>query len=233
MSEADGMKKYWDRAASGSKVNWHIAHIDDEEEFLASGWAKIAKIFPDGLDVIPKGAYVLDIGCGKGRISRALALERPDIRVFGIDVSEKMISLAHAQSRDIGNLTYVIGDGTSLSVFPPDMFDFAFSYIVFQHLPRHVTQRYVEDVGRVLRPGGRFTFQVQSVPQPQEVDPRWNNYRKIRYYTPNQAELLVTDPVKLTGTRGDGHDFFVEARKDAPPAVPSEGAARAGDLKRV
>jgi SAM-dependent methyltransferase len=42
-------------------------------------------------------------------------------------------------------------------------FDFAFSCIVFQHIPsREIIENYVREVHRVLRPGGLFKFQVQG-----------------------------------------------------------------------
>ena len=41
--------------------------------------------------------------------------------------------------------------------------DFAFSSIVFQHIPsRDVIENYVREVQRLLRPGGLFKFQVQG-----------------------------------------------------------------------
>ena len=46
----------------------------------------------------------------------------------------------------------------------PDLvFDFAFSTIVFQHIPsRDVIENYVREVQRLLRPGALFKFQVQG-----------------------------------------------------------------------
>ena len=44
--------------------------------------------------------------------------------------------------------------------------DFAFSYIVFQHIPsREVIDNFVRDVFALLRPGGLFKFQVQGHPE--------------------------------------------------------------------
>jgi SAM-dependent methyltransferase len=46
----------------------------------------------------------------------------------------------------------------------PDLpFDFAFSFIVFQHIPSHqIVENYVREVHRLLRPGGLFKFQVMG-----------------------------------------------------------------------
>jgi SAM-dependent methyltransferase len=53
--------------------------------------------------------------------------------------------------------------GSDLSVLGDIQIDFAFSYIVFQHIPsREVIQNYVREVHRLLRPGGLFKFQVQG-----------------------------------------------------------------------
>ena len=45
----------------------------------------------------------------------------------------------------------------------PMEFDFAFSVIVFQHIPsRAIIENYVREVHRLLRPGALFKFQVQG-----------------------------------------------------------------------
>ncbi len=44
-------------------------------------------------------------------------------------------------------------------------FDFAFSFIVFQHIPsRAVIENYVREAHRLLRPGALFKFQVTDCP---------------------------------------------------------------------
>jgi hypothetical protein len=50
-----------------------------------------------------------------------------------------------------------------LSVLPIGPYDFAFTTIVFQHIPsREVIYNYVREVNRLLRPGALFKFQVQG-----------------------------------------------------------------------
>ena len=86
------------------------------------------------------------------------------------------------------------------------------------------TQTTFEQALRVLKPGGKLIFQVQRQGVPMEVDPPWNDFRKIRYYTEKQAVALIAPPLKLLRTRsrahraadlreGTDHDFFVEAVK--------------------
>jgi SAM-dependent methyltransferase len=52
-----------------------------------------------------------------------------------------------------------------LSVVGNLTFDFAFSFIVFQHIPSQaVIENYVREVHRLLRPGALFKFQVTGCP---------------------------------------------------------------------
>jgi SAM-dependent methyltransferase len=62
-----------------------------------------------------------------------------------------------------------------LSIVPGGNFDFAFSTIVFQHIPsREVIENYVREVHRLLRPGALFKFQVQGDPTLQtDSDDTW------------------------------------------------------------
>ena len=103
----------------------------------------------------------MEIGCGVGRMTRMLA------RVFGhvtaVDVSDEMISRAKANLSSVSNVTLVVGDGESLTGLADSAYDFAFSFIVFQHIPSYdVIRSYCREVYRVLKPGSLFKFQVQG-----------------------------------------------------------------------
>ncbi|MEW4447698.1 class I SAM-dependent methyltransferase [Qipengyuania sp. JC766] len=52
----------------------------------------------------------LDIGCGAGEVSLALARANPRANVVGIDVSEKLIEMARDRGASLGNLEFVSGD---------------------------------------------------------------------------------------------------------------------------
>lgn len=60
----------------------------------------------------PKNALVCDIGAGSGAIPLAIAQERPDCRVTGIDISEKALKIARENRRitHMGNVSFRKGN---------------------------------------------------------------------------------------------------------------------------
>ena len=66
---------------------------------------------------IPQGASVCDIGCGGGFPSLPLAIARPDIKVLGVDSTEKRINYVNESAKrlGIGNLTAISGRAEDLA----------------------------------------------------------------------------------------------------------------------
>jgi SAM-dependent methyltransferase len=137
-----------------------------EADFFASGEQAIARyILNDMLNICqgrdPRDMRVLEIGCGAGRVTRALA------GVFGevnaVDVSGEMVTLAKRALAGMPGVTVYLNSGKDLDVLGPQMFDFAFSCCVFHHISsKAVIENYIRDVGLHLRPGGLFKFEVQG-----------------------------------------------------------------------
>src|SRR5580693_5170800 len=162
------MREDWDQRAKENAryyVNTATAEWTDEE-FFASGERTVAdEILTDLVNVCqgrsPKEMRILEIGCGAGRVTRALA------NLFGevhaVDVSGEMVRQAALALRDRPNAFVYQNNGKDLTVVPALPFDFAYSSIVFQHIPsRDVIENYVREVHRLLRPGALFKFQVQG-----------------------------------------------------------------------
>ena len=84
-------------------------------------------------------------------------------QVYAVDISGEMIRQARETLKDRPNAHVFQGSGADLDVLGDIKVDFAFSYIVFQHIPsREVITSYVRSVQKLLRPGGLFKFQVQG-----------------------------------------------------------------------
>lgn len=58
----------------------------------------------------PESGRVLDIGCGAGATSLALAAALPALHVTGVDLSEGLIAVARERARDRPNLRFHVAD---------------------------------------------------------------------------------------------------------------------------
>ena len=162
------MRSDWDARAK-ENARYYVATLKDDwtdEEFFASGEQTVSEeILTDMVNICqgkdPKQMRVIEIGCGAGRITRALA--RLFGEVHGVDVSGEMVEQARKALASTPNASVYQNNGMDLSVLPEGPYDFAFSTIVFQHIPsREVIYNYVREVNRLLRPGALFKFQVQG-----------------------------------------------------------------------
>jgi SAM-dependent methyltransferase len=166
--QAELMRRDWDaRARENARYYVNTAREDwTDEEFFASGERTVAEeILTDMINICqgkdPKQMKVLEIGCGAGRVTRALAGVFGE--VYGVDVSGEMVAQAKRALADRPNAHVFQNNGRDLSVLGDQQFDFAFSSIVFQHIPsREIIENYVREVNRLLRPGALFKFQVQG-----------------------------------------------------------------------
>jgi ubiquinone/menaquinone biosynthesis C-methylase UbiE len=109
----------------------------------------------------PSDMRVIEIGCGAGRLTRALSNVFGE--VYAVDISGEMVAQASAACADRPGVHVYQNNGCDLSVLPEQEYDFAYSAIVFQHIPsREIIENYVREVHRLLRPGALFKFWVQG-----------------------------------------------------------------------
>lgn len=98
----------------------------------------------------------LDVGCSTGYFARAIAAAVGSAGlVIGIDPGDWMIQYARQKAAAIRNREFQVGVAEALP-FPGDHFDAVVSSLVIHHLPEDLRVRAVEEMRRVLRPGGRL-----------------------------------------------------------------------------
>ncbi|OYW07756.1 MAG: hypothetical protein B7X34_10260 [Acidobacteriia bacterium 12-62-4] len=162
------MRAEWDaRARENARYYVNTANENwTDDEFFQSGERTVAEeILTDMTNICqgkdPKAMRVLEIGCGAARVTRALAGLFGE--VHAVDISPEMVAQATKALENFPHAHVYQNNGTDLAVVPVAEFDFAFSTIVFQHIPsREVIENYVREVSRLLRPGALFKFQVQG-----------------------------------------------------------------------
>lgn len=110
----------------------------------------------------PLARPLLDLGCGNGGIldlltdgGRLLSADGP---VVGIDIVEDFARLAIAHDLYDG---ISVSDARALP-FPTGAFGTVVSVCVLEHIP--AVQGVLDQIARVLRPGGRFIFSVPAPP---------------------------------------------------------------------
>jgi SAM-dependent methyltransferase len=160
------MRDFWDDAARRNAV-WYVdttQHFDqpDLDRFFRQGRLWVSMAIDESPVELPGHRLAVEIGPGLGRMCAALA-ERFD-RVIGVDVSAEMVEQARQLVTD-PRIEFVVGDGATLAPIQNGTVDLVYSYTVFQHIPRaRVVEAYLQEAGRVLRPGGLFVFQWNNIP---------------------------------------------------------------------
>ena len=162
-------RRFWDERAGEDPFFFVDNRLEygapDLERFWAQGEDDL-RVLLDAVGASAAevaGADVVEIGCGVGRLTRALAREAASVRA--LDVSPRMIELALEHNPGLGNVEWIVGDGTSLAGVESSSAGACVSHVVFQHIADPaVTLGYVREIGRVLRPGGFAVFQVSNDP---------------------------------------------------------------------
>ena len=167
-SVVQAMRDSWNHLAIEDAMH-HIASEKQnwiEEDFFGSGERDVTRYLDpvlSRLDFDPRDKKLLEIGCGLGRMSFNLSKRFGE--VDALDISPEMIKRAieYKEKLGVSNVHFHLGGGKDLAGFGKESFDFCFSYIVFQHIPNvDLIFDYVREIGRVLKPGGIFLFQVNG-----------------------------------------------------------------------
>jgi SAM-dependent methyltransferase len=187
----------------------------DLDAFFASGEREIAEVLSvaKGLGY-PKGwERALDFGCGVGRLTRALGGSFGE--AVGVDISAEMVRLAR-ELNEGRNCRFELNVRSDVGGLETDTFDFVYSALVLQHMPRReLIRTYIGEFIRVLRPGGLAVFQcLAHLPPPLRLQPRRRAYAVLhRLGLPHQVLLkrLHLVPTRLTAVTEDDVQATVAA----------------------
>ncbi|MBE7383110.1 MAG: methyltransferase domain-containing protein [Leptolyngbya sp. SIO1E4] len=103
-----------------------------------------------GLDKLPPGTTLLDVGCGIGGSSRILARDY-GFSVTGVTISPQQVKRAQALTPEGVSAQFQVDDAMALS-FPDASFDVVWSVEAGPHMPDKAV--FARELLRVLKPGG-------------------------------------------------------------------------------
>ncbi|MBD2445913.1 methyltransferase domain-containing protein [Nostoc sp. FACHB-152] len=104
---------------------------------------------------IPSTAIVLDVACGTGEFERLLLQKNSTQQVTGIDISEKMLSIAQEKCLSYPNVSFKIGSASALPC-ATNTFDIIVSASAFHYFEDPDTA--LAEMKRVLKPDGQLVI---------------------------------------------------------------------------
>lgn len=103
-----------------------------------------------------RGQSVLDLACGSGTLTIALKISCSEATLTGLDGDFEILKIAKDKSSSSETqIRFVCGRSEDLP-FPDGSFDRVVSSLFFHHLTRDAKIRTLEEVRRVLKPGGQL-----------------------------------------------------------------------------
>ena len=113
---------------------------------------------------VPRGGKCLDVGCGSGALSIAVAKRNPEATVTGIDrwgkeyaSFSKNLCEQNARAEGVKNVSFRHGDATGLD-FPDETFDAVTSNYVYHNIPKKGGTFVIHDIMSASKYGDIHAF---------------------------------------------------------------------------
>ena len=138
---------YWDDYVR----SWRKDKSNESLRYLGNEWKNEEKFLALLEKYSLPAGTALEIGCGGGRItSRAAGCFG---RVHACDISAEMLKLSAASVKD-AHVSFHRLDGFTLKDFADASMDRVYSHDVFVHFSSLQVYPYLEEIRRILKPGG-------------------------------------------------------------------------------
>jgi len=138
---------------------------------------------------IQDGWTMLDVGCGGGFTIRRLLNRSKDAQVYGIDISEESVAKAKKVNAEVLDKQVFVTQGSAEKLpYENEKFDLVTAVETVYFWPN--LPNCLQEVRRVLKPGGKFAILVEVV----DSDSKWTNVVEgMTAYTPEQIKSLLDD----------------------------------------
>ena len=111
-----------------------------------------------------KNGLALDVGCGSGALTIAIAKRNPEAKIIGIDrwgkeygSFSKKLCENNAKAEVVDNVEFVKGNALKLD-FPDESFDAVTSNYVYHNISSINRQELILETLRLLKKGGKFAI---------------------------------------------------------------------------
>ena len=138
---------------------------------------------------IHDGWTMLDIGCGGGATLKRLLKLSNNAQVYGIDISQESVAKARkVNARALGKQVFVSQGSAEKLPYEDKQFDLVTAVETVYFWPN--LPGCLQEVGRVLKPGGKFAILVEVI----EGDSVWTKVVDgMTAYSPEQLKKLLDE----------------------------------------
>lgn len=186
-------RAYWEERG---KVYMH--------QYGRAGYISYVNKLPPILKELKGIEKVLDVGCGYGRLTKALAEAYPKAKITGIDVSPPLLKEAEKYLSDYPNAGVALKD--FLKYGPTKRFDLITEWCCFCHIPPELIHKAVERCHGLLRKKGGYVLLI-DIPEGIRINPHPQPYQWAYDY-----ECLFKDDFTLIRKMKNcspGQDLFL------------------------
>lgn len=107
------------------------------------------------LSIPADATSVLDLGCGTGTATRAIASRLASAHIMGVDLSPYMVFAAKLKAQSLPNVSFIHANAEQLP-FDDNSFDAVTASLLFHETPLDAALRITREAYRVLKPNGTF-----------------------------------------------------------------------------
>ena len=161
--EFESYQQFWDHRATTPEAALAAVDGSSDETIVQRTGRFAARQVMAALNLQPVD-HVLELGCGVGRIGRELAGHCG--HWTGVDISLQMLKHAADRLSHLGNVSFHQLTRTALQMIPDASIDKAYSIAVLCHMDKEDMYLYLQELQRVLKPGGTIFVDTWNLAHP-------------------------------------------------------------------
>ncbi len=187
------------KAGAGAAGLWTVYSYAARSAFSYEGKRQLSKDIIEGIAEyvnLPEGGTCLDVGCGSGALTIAVAKRNPAATVTGIDPwgmeyrdFSRQVCIDNAEAEGVNNVRFEKGNAIKLD-YPDGCFDAVTSNYVYHNIIGKNKQDLLLETLRVLKKGG--TFAIHDLMSESRYGDMFSFVKKLRDMGYKEVRLIDT-----------------------------------------